>query len=52
MTSVAVTRWTGPITTVAGVLADTYTDAYVVLQDGALVTEWYGSAGGPISRTR
>ena len=26
---------------------DTYTDAYLVLQDGALVTEWYGSLGAP-----
>jgi CubicO group peptidase (beta-lactamase class C family) len=29
------------------VLADTYTDAYVVLQDGELVTEWYGALGAP-----
>ena len=28
-------------------LADTYTDALVVLQDGALVTEWYGAEGAP-----
>ena len=33
--------------TVGGVLADTFTDAYVVLQDGKLVTEWYGPQGGP-----
>jgi CubicO group peptidase (beta-lactamase class C family) len=31
--------------TVGDVLADTYTDAYLVLQDGALVTEWYGPLG-------
>lgn len=28
-------------------MADTFTDAYVVLQDGELVTEWYGPEGGP-----
>ena len=33
--------------TVGDVLADTYTDAYLVLQDGALVTEWYGPLGTP-----
>jgi len=33
--------------TVGDVLADTYTDAYLVLQDGALVTEWYGPLGAP-----
>jgi CubicO group peptidase (beta-lactamase class C family) len=33
--------------TVGDVLADTYTDAYLVLQDGALVTEWYGPPGAP-----
>ncbi|HEY3649409.1 MAG TPA: serine hydrolase [Streptosporangiaceae bacterium] len=31
--------------TVGDVLGDTYTDAYLVLQDGALVTEWYGPLG-------
>jgi len=50
--SVPVTR-TGrtsgpPVTgTVGDVLGDTYTDAYLVLQDGALVTEWYGPLGAP-----
>ena len=29
------------------VLGDTYTDAYLVLQDGALVAEWYGPLGAP-----
>ena len=29
------------------VLADTFTDAYLVLQDGELVTEWYGPLGAP-----
>jgi CubicO group peptidase (beta-lactamase class C family) len=33
--------------TVGDVLGDTYTDAYLVLQDGALVTEWYGPLGAP-----
>src|SRR5690348_16655331 len=43
--SVPVTRMgrTGepaPASTVGDVLGDTYTDAYLVLQDGQLVTEW------------
>jgi CubicO group peptidase (beta-lactamase class C family) len=38
---------TGSISTVADVLADTYTDAYLVLQDRELVTEWYGPLGAP-----
>jgi CubicO group peptidase (beta-lactamase class C family) len=33
--------------TVGDVLGDTYTDAYLVLQDGALVTEGYGPLGAP-----
>jgi CubicO group peptidase (beta-lactamase class C family) len=37
----------GTDNTVGGVLADTFTDAYVVLQDGKLVTEWYGPQGAP-----
>jgi CubicO group peptidase (beta-lactamase class C family) len=37
----------GTESTVGGVLADTFTDAYVVLQDGKLVTEWYGPQGAP-----
>src|SRR3954470_13942020 len=50
--SVPVTRMdraSGPpvTSTVGDVLADTYTDAYLVLQDGALVTEWYGPLGAP-----
>jgi CubicO group peptidase (beta-lactamase class C family) len=36
-----------PASTVGDVLGDTYTDAYLVLQDGALVTEWYGPLGAP-----
>src|SRR5439155_20471211 len=50
--SVPVTRMdrsSGPpvTSTVGDVLGDTYTDAYLVLQDGALVTEWYGPLGAP-----
>ena len=50
--SVPVTRMdrtpgASPSSTVGDVLADTYTDAYLVLQDGALVTEWYGPLGAP-----
>jgi CubicO group peptidase (beta-lactamase class C family) len=33
--------------TVGDVLGDTYTDAYLVLQDGRLVAEWYGPLGAP-----
>ena len=33
--------------TVGEVLTDTFTDAYLVLQDGELVTEWYGPLGAP-----
>src|SRR5258708_40130871 len=47
LTEIHFTRGDGSFATVAQVLADTYTDAYVVLQDGALVTEWYGSEGAP-----
>ena len=42
-----VTRADGSAGTVGEVLADTFTDAYVVLQDGELVTEWYGPLGAP-----
>jgi len=50
--SVPVTRMertpeTSSASTVGDVLGDTYTDAYLVLQDGALVTEWYGPLGTP-----
>ena len=45
--AIAVTRADGSAGTVGEVLADTFTDAYVVLQDGALVTEWYGPRGAP-----
>ena len=45
--AVPVTRADGSAGTVADVLADTFTDAYLVLQDGALVAEWYGPLGAP-----
>ena len=47
VTTVQLTRASGSPGTVAEVLADTYTDAYLVLQDGALVNEWYGPLGAP-----
>jgi len=43
---VAVTRSDGSASTVGTVLAETSTDAFAVLQDGALVTEVYGPEGG------
>ena len=45
--AVVVTRADSSAGTVGEVLADTYTDAYLVLQDGKLVTEWYGPLGAP-----
>src|SRR6202011_768970 len=42
-----IVRVDGAAGTAAEVLADTFTDAYVVLQDGELVTEWYGALGAP-----
>jgi CubicO group peptidase (beta-lactamase class C family) len=45
--AVPVTRTDGTPGTVGEVLDDTYTDAYLVLQDGELVTEWYGPLGAP-----
>ena len=42
-----VARLDGSAGTVGEVLADTFTDAYVVLQDGELVSEWYGPFGAP-----
>jgi CubicO group peptidase (beta-lactamase class C family) len=43
----AVTRTDGSAGTAGEVLSDTFTDAYAVLQDGELVTEWYGPLGAP-----
>lgn len=45
--AVPVTRTDRSASTVGEVLEDTYTDAYLVLQDGELVTEWYGPLGAP-----
>ena len=45
VTSVQVIRASGSLRTVAEVLADTFTDAYLVLHDGAIVAEWYGPLG-------
>jgi CubicO group peptidase (beta-lactamase class C family) len=44
---VAVTRVDGSAGTAGEVFDDTFTDAYAVLQDGELVTEWYGPLGAP-----
>jgi CubicO group peptidase (beta-lactamase class C family) len=45
--AVPVTRADLSASTVGEVLDDTFTDAYLVLQDGALVAEWYGPLGAP-----
>jgi CubicO group peptidase (beta-lactamase class C family) len=45
--AIGITRNDGSVGTVGEVLAETFTDAYVILQDGKLVTEWYGSLGAP-----
>ena len=45
--SVEVPRADGSTGTVGDILDDTVTDAYAVLQDGALVAEGYQSTGGP-----
>jgi CubicO group peptidase (beta-lactamase class C family) len=47
LSGVAVIRVDGAAGTAGEVLDDTFTDAYAVLQDGELVTEWYGPAGAP-----
>ncbi len=44
---IALRRVNGGVSTVGEVMAATFTDAYVVVQDGALVAEWYGPEGGP-----
>jgi CubicO group peptidase (beta-lactamase class C family) len=44
---VPISRLDGSADTAGEVLDGTFTDAYVVLQDGELVTEWYGPLGGP-----
>jgi CubicO group peptidase (beta-lactamase class C family) len=45
--AVAVTRSDGSAGTAGEILEDTFTDAYVVLQDGEMVAEWYGPLGAP-----
>ena len=45
--AVAVTRVDGSAGTVRGVLDDTFTDAFAVLQGGELAAEWYVDGGGP-----
>ena len=45
--AVGVTRTDQSASTVGEVMSDTFTDAYLVLQDGELVTEWYGPLGAP-----
>jgi CubicO group peptidase (beta-lactamase class C family) len=45
--AIALTRADRSDGTVGEVLADTFTDAYLVLQDGKLVTDWYGPLGAP-----
>jgi hypothetical protein len=45
LAAIAVIRADGSAGTVGDVLADTFTDAYAVLQDAELVTEWYGPLG-------
>src|SRR5262245_7192970 len=47
VTDVTLTSVDGSVVTVGQVMADTYTDAYVVMQDGALVAEWYATDGAP-----
>jgi CubicO group peptidase (beta-lactamase class C family) len=47
LSGVAITRVDGSAGTAGEVLDDTFTDAYAVLQDGELVTEWYGPLGAP-----
>ncbi|NTY60447.1 serine hydrolase domain-containing protein [Mycolicibacterium sphagni] len=42
-----VVRVDGTESTPRDILADTYTDAFVVIHDGALVAEWYGPEGAP-----
>jgi CubicO group peptidase (beta-lactamase class C family) len=43
--AVAVTRIDGSAGTAGEILEGTFTDAYVVLQDGQVVAEWYGPLG-------
>jgi CubicO group peptidase (beta-lactamase class C family) len=45
--AVTVTRVDGSAATAGEILEGTFTDAYVVLQDGQVVAEWYGPLGAP-----
>lgn len=45
--AVELTSGDGSPSTVARLLDETYTDAYVILRDGAIVAEWYGPEGAP-----
>ena len=45
--TVAVTRVDGSASTAGEIFEGTFTDAYVVLQDGEVVAEWYGPLGAP-----
>ncbi len=45
--AVAVTRVDGSPGPAGEILEGTFTDAYVVLQDGQVVAEWYGPLGAP-----
>jgi CubicO group peptidase (beta-lactamase class C family) len=47
LSAVALTRLDGTASSVRQILDDTFTDAFAVLQDGALVAEWYAPSGGP-----
>ena len=47
LSEIGLTHPDGSVMTVGQVLAETYTDAYVVLQDGEVVAEGYGPEGGP-----
>ena len=47
---IGLTRIDGSAGTVGEVFEDTFTDAYVVLKDGELVSEWYGPEGAPDRR--
>jgi CubicO group peptidase (beta-lactamase class C family) len=47
LSGVAITRVDESAGTAGEVLHDTFTDAYAVLQDGELVTEWYSPLGAP-----
>ena len=46
-TGVTLTSVDGSVVTAGQVMTDTYTDAYIVMHDGALVAEWYAPEGAP-----